>query len=223
MRILVVEDEKKVASFIKKGLEEDYYSVDIALDGKEGSKLAFSDEYDLIIMDIMLPFKDGISILKEIRQEKITTPVLMLTAKDDVSDKVFGLDSGADDYLPKPFAFDELLARVRALLRRHSAEKNVILKVSDLQLDTQSHKAYRNETEIFLTQKEYSILEYLMRNKNRVISRVKLSEHVYDYHFDSDTNVIDVYINKLRNKIDKGFENQILMTVRGVGYMIKEN
>ena len=223
MRILVVEDEKKVASFIKKGLEEDYYSVDIALDGKEGSKLAFSDEYDLIIMDIMLPFKDGISILKEIRQEKITTPVLMLTAKDDVSDKVFGLDSGADDYLSKPFAFDELLARVRALLRRHSAEKNVILKVSDLKLDTQSHKAYRNETEIFLTQKEYSILEYLMRNKNRVISRVKLSEHVYDYHFDSDTNVIDVYINKLRNKIDKGFENQILMTVRGVGYMIKEN
>jgi len=223
MRILVVEDEKKVASFIKKGLEEDYYSVDIALDGKEGSKLAFSDEYDLIIMDIMLPFKDGISILKEIRQEKITTPVLMLTAKDDVSDKVFGLDSGADDYLPKPFAFDELLARVRALLRRNSTEKNVILKVSDLQLDTQSHKAYRNETEIFLTQKEYSILEYLMRNKNRVISRVKLSEHVYDYHFDSDTNVIDVYINKLRNKIDKGFENQILMTVRGVGYMIKEN
>jgi len=151
MRILVVEDEKKVASFIKKGLEEDYYSVDIALDGKEGSKLAFSDEYDLIIMDIMLPFKDGISILKEIRQEKITTPVLMLTAKDDVSDKVFGLDSGADDYLPKPFAFDELLARVRALLRRNSTEKNVILKVSDLQLDTQSHKAYRNETEIFLT------------------------------------------------------------------------
>lgn len=224
MRILVVEDEKKVASFIKKGLEEDYYSVDIALDGKEGSKLAFSDEYDLIIMDIMLPFKDGISILKEIRQEKITTPVLMLTAKDDISDKVLGLDSGADDYLPKPFAFDELLARVRALLRRNSTdEKNVILRVSNLQLDTQSHKAYRNETEIFLTQKEYSILEYLMRNKNRVISRVKLSEHVYDYHFDSDTNVIDVYINKLRNKIDKGFENQILITVRGVGYMIKEN
>ncbi len=223
MRILVVEDEKKVASFIKKGLEEDYYSVDIASDGKEGSKLAYSDEYDLIILDIMLPFKDGITILKEIRQEKITTPVLMLTAKDDVADKVAGLDYGADDYLPKPFAFDELLARIRALLRRNNTEKNIILKITDLELDTQSHKAFRSGKEIFLTQKEYSILEYLMRNKNRVISRIKLSEHVYDYHFDSDTNVIDVYINKLRNKIDKGFETQVLITVRGVGYMIKEN
>lgn len=223
MRILVVEDEKKVASFIKKGLEEDYYSVDIASDGKEGSKLAYSDEYDLIILDIMLPFKDGITILKEIRQEKITTPVLMLTAKDDVADKIAGLDSGADDYLPKPFAFDELLARIRALLRRNNTEKNIILKITDLELDTQSHKAFRSGKEIFLTQKEYSILEYLMRNKNRVISRIKLSEHVYDYHFDSDTNVIDVYINKLRNKIDKGFETQVLITVRGVGYMIKEN
>lgn len=223
MRILVVEDEKKVASFIKKGLEEDYYSVDVALDGKEGSRLAFSDEYDLIIMDIMLPFKDGLSILKEIRQEKITTPVLMLTAKDGVSDKVLGLDMGADDYLPKPFAFDELLARVRALLRRNTTEKNMLIKASDLTLDTQSHKAFRNDTEIFLTPKEYSILEYLMRNKNHVISRVKLSEHVYDYHFDSDTNVIDVYINKLRNKIDKGFDKQILFTIRGVGYTIKEN
>ncbi|HCY75298.1 MAG: response regulator transcription factor [Ignavibacterium sp.] len=223
MRILVVEDEKKVASFVKKGLEEDYYSVDVALDGKEGSRLAFSDEYDLIIMDIMLPYKDGISILKDLRKEKITTPVLMLTAKDDISDKVLGLDSGADDYLPKPFAFDELLARVRALLRRNNSEKNVILKVDDLQIDTQLHKAFRKETEIFLTPKEYSILEYLMRNKNHVISRVKLSEHVYDYHFDSDTNVIDVYINKLRNKIDKGFDKPMLQTVRGIGYMLKEN
>lgn len=223
MRILVVEDEKKVASFVKKGLEEDYYSVDVALDGKEGSRLAFSDEYDLIIMDIMLPFKDGISILKDLRKEKITTPVLMLTAKDDISDKVLGLDSGADDYLPKPFAFDELLARVRALLRRNNSEKNVILKVDDLELDTQLHKAFRKDQEISLTPKEYSILEYLMRNKNHVISRVKLSEHVYDYHFDSDTNVIDVYINKLRNKIDKGFDKTVLHTVRGIGYMLKEN
>lgn len=223
MRILVVEDEKKVASFVKKGLEEDYYSVDVALDGKEGSRLAFSDEYDLIIMDIMLPFKDGISILKDLRKEKITTPILMLTAKDDISDKVLGLDSGADDYLPKPFAFDELLARVRALLRRNNSEKNVILKVDDLELDTQLHKAFRKGQEIFLTPKEYSILEYLMRNKNHVISRVKLSEHVYDYHFDSDTNVIDVYINKLRNKIDKGFDKTVLHTVRGIGYMLKEN
>ncbi len=223
MRILVVEDEKKVASFIKKGLEEEYYSVDIALDGKEGSKLAITEEYDLIILDIMLPYKDGITILKEIRLEKINTPVLMLTAKDGIADKVLGLDSGSDDYLAKPFAFDELLARIRALLRRNSVEKNLLLKVDGLVIDTQSHKVFRNESEIFLTPKEYSILEYLIRNKNKVISRVKLSEHVYDYHFDSDTNVIDVYINKLRNKIDKGFEKQLLHTIRGVGYTIKEN
>lgn len=223
MRILVVEDEKKVATFIKKGLEEDYYSVDIALDGKEGTRLALSEEYDLIILDIMLPFKDGISILKDIRTEKISTAVLMLTAKDNVDDKVLGLDSGADDYLAKPFAFDELLARVRALLRRNSAEKKVILAAADLQLDTQTHKAFRNNIEIQLTPKEYSILEYLLRNKNRVVSRTILSEHVYDYHFDSDTNVIDVYINKLRNKIDKGFDYPILQTVRGVGYIIKDN
>ena len=223
MRILVVEDEKKVASFIKKGLEEDYYSVDIALDGREGARFALSEEYDLIILDIMLPFKDGISILKDIRTEKISTPVLMLTAKDNVSDKVLGLDSGADDYLAKPFAFDELLARVRALLRRNSTEKKVVLEAGELQLDTQTHKAYRSGNEIQLTVKEYAILEYLLRNKNHVISRTKLSEHVYDYHFDSDTNVIDVYINKLRNKIDKGFDKQILQTVRGIGYVIKDS
>lgn len=222
MRILVVEDEKKVASFIKKGLEEDYYSVDIALDGREGARLALSEEYDLIILDIMLPFKDGISILKDIRTEKISTPVLMLTAKDNVSDKVLGLDSGADDYLAKPFAFDELLARVRALLRRNTTEKKVVLEAGELQLDTQTHKAYRAGNEIQLTVKEYAILEYLLRNKNHVISRTKLSEHVYDYHFDSDTNVIDVYINKLRNKIDKGFSKQVLQTVRGIGYVIKD-
>jgi DNA-binding response OmpR family regulator len=222
MRILVVEDEKKVASFIKKGLEEDYYVVDVALDGKDGSNRALSDEYDLIILDVMLPYKDGITILKEIRTEKISTPVLMLTAKDTIADKVIGLDSGADDYLAKPFAFDELLARVRALLRRNNNEKNVVLKVLDLKLDTQSHRAYRKEMEILLTPKEYAILEYLMFNKNKVISRVKLSEHVYDYHFDSDTNVIDVYINKIRNKLEKGFDKQILYTIRGVGYTIKE-
>jgi len=223
MRILVVEDEKKVASFIKKGLEEDYYSVDVALDGKDGSRLALSEEYDLIILDIMLPFIDGISILKNIRNEKNPIPVLMLTAKDNVEDKVLGLDAGADDYLSKPFAFDELLARVRALLRRNSTEKRAILAAGDLELDTQTHKAFRGGTEIQLTPREYAILEYLLRNKNRVISRTLLSEHVYDYHFDSDTNVIDVYINKLRNKIDKGFYNPILQTVRGVGYIIKDN
>lgn len=223
MRILVVEDEKKVASFIKKGLEEEYYSVDVAFDGKEGLKLALSEEYDLIILDLMLPFKDGLSILKELRAEKIFTPVLILTARDTIQDKVTGLDSGADDYLAKPFSFEELLARIRALLRRNSVDKNNILKAGDLKLDTQAHKAYRNDIEIQLTAKEYAILEYLMRNKNRVVSRTKISEHIYEFHFDPETNVIDVYINKLRNKVDKGFEKPIIHTVRGVGYLIKDD
>ena len=223
MRILVVEDEKKVASFIKRALEEEYYSVDEAFDGKEGLRLAFSEDYDLIILDIMLPYKDGISILKELREEKISTSVLFLTAKDNIADKVIGLDSGADDYLAKPFALDELLARVRALFRRKSVDKNILLKAADLRVDIEAHKDFRSHIEIQLTPKEYSILEYLLRNKNHVVSRSKLSEHVYDYHFDTDTNVIDVYINKLRNKIDKDFEKPILFTVRGVGYVIKDN
>lgn len=222
MKILVVEDEKKVASFIKKGLEEEYYSVDLAYDGKEGLKFALNEEYDLMIFDLMLPLRDGISLLKDIRSEKINTPVLLLTAKDTVRDKVEGLDSGADDYLTKPFDFEELLARVRALLRRNEGRKSLYLNAGDLVLDTQSHKVTRSGVEITLTPKEYSILEYLLRNKNRVISRTLLSEHVYDYHFDSDTNVIDVYINKLRNKIDKQFGNALLHTIRGVGYIIKD-
>ena len=222
MRILLVEDEKKVASFIKKGLEEEFYSVDAVYDGKEGLRLALTEDYDLIILDIMIPFKDGFTVLQELREEKVSIPVLFLTAKDTLSDKVQGLDAGADDYLPKPFAFEELLARVRALLRRGTSEKNLILKVLDLSLDTQTHTVTRNNTIVQLTPKEYSILEYLLRNKNRVISRTMLSEHVYDYHFDSDTNVIDVYINKLRNKIEKGFDSQIIHTVRGVGYIIKD-
>ena len=222
MRILLVEDEKKVASFIKKGLEEEYHSVDVAFDGKSGLHLALTGEHDLIILDVMLPYKDGFSVLKEIRKEKISTPVLFLTAKDTVSDKVQGLDIGADDYLPKPFAFEELLARVRALLRRHSQEKDLILKVLDLSLNTQTHSVIRNNIEIKLTPKEYSILEYLVRNKNRVISRTLLAEHVYDYHFDTNTNVLDVYINKLRNKIDKNSESPVIQTIRGVGYIIKD-
>ena len=222
MKILVVEDEKKVASFIKKGLEEEYYTVDVAHDGKEGLKLAFNEEYDLMIFDIMLPLRDGISLVKDIRSEKINIPILLLTAKDTVEDKVRGLDSGADDYLTKPFAFEELLARIRALLRRNEGRKSLQLSAGDLVLDTQSHKISRSVVEITLTPKEYSILEYLLRNKNRVVSRTLLSEHVYDYHFDSDTNVIDVYINKLRNKIDKQFATPLLHTIRGVGYIIKD-
>ena len=222
MKILVVEDEKKVASFLKKGLEQEYYSVDVAFDGKEGLNYIFSNEYDLIILDIMLPFMDGISLLKKIRKEKIGTPILMLTAKDTVDDKVTGLDSGADDYLAKPFAFEELLARIRALMRRKEESKSLILSVDNLSLDTQTHKVMRGGKEIILTPKEYSILEYLLRNKNNVVSRMKLTDHVYEYHFDPDTNVIDVYINKLRNKIDKDFKQQLLHTIRGIGYMIKD-
>ena len=222
MKILVVEDEKKVASFLKKGLEQEYYSVDVASDGKEGLNYVISNEYDVIILDIMLPFIDGISLLKEIRKEKIGTPILMLTAKDTVNDKVTGLDSGADDYLAKPFAFEELLARIRALMRRKEESKSLILSVGNLSLDTQTHKVTRDAKEIILTPKEYSILEYLLRNKNNVVSRMKLTNHVYEYQFDPDTNVIDVYINKLRNKIDKDFTHQLLHTIRGIGYMIKD-
>ena len=222
MRILLVEDEKKVASFIKRGLEEEYCSVDVANDGNEGSRLSLSEDYDLIILDLMLPFKDGITILKEIRSEKIPVPVLLLTAKDTISDKVQGLDMGADDYLAKPFAFEELLARVRALLRRGSIEKGVVIKASDLSLDTQTHRVTINNNEIQLTPKEYSILEYLLRNKNRVVSRTMLSEHVYDYHFDSGTNVIEVYINKLRNKIGNQNNLPVIQTVRGIGYVIRD-
>ncbi len=223
MRILVVEDEKKVASFIKKGLEEEYYAVDIAPDGKEGLKLSCSEEYDLIIMDIMLPFIDGISLLKDIRKKEITVPVLMLTVKDSLKDKVEGLDAGADDYLTKPFAFEELLARIRALLRRKDTNKPTKLKVGKLILDLQSHRVNRDNREIFLTPKEYSILEYLMRNANKVVSRTKLIEHVYDYHFDTETNIIDVYINKVRSKVDANFENNLIHTIRGVGYIIKDD
>lgn len=222
MRILVVEDEKKVATFIKKGLEEEFFSVDTAFDGKDGLRMALSEEYDLVILDVMLPYIDGINLLRELRKEKILAPVLLLTAKDSVESKVIGLDSGADDYLTKPFSFEELLARIRALLRRQAAVKTIQLKAGDLSLDTQTHKVFRGGKEISLTAKEYEILEYLLRNKNKVISRTLLSEHVYDYHFDTDTNVIDVYINKLRNKIDKGFDKQLIYTVRGVGYSIKD-
>lgn len=223
MKILVVEDEKKVASFLKKGLEQEYYTVDVANDGRAGLNLALSEEYDLIILDIMIPIIDGITLLREVRKEKNETPILMLTAKGNVEDKVEGLNSGADDYLPKPFAFEELLARARALVRRKDKVKNIVLTIDDLTLDTQTHKVKRGESEISLTPKEYSILEYLLRNKNHVISRIKLTEHVYEYQFDPDTNVIDVYINKLRNKIDRDSDQQLLHTIRGIGYMIKDN
>ncbi len=223
MRILIIEDEKKVASFIKKGLEEEYYAADIASDGKEGLKLAENEDYDLIIMDIMLPFIDGMTLTRELRKRKIPTPILMLTIRDSTDSKIEGLDAGADDYLTKPFAFEELLARIRALLRRNEKAKVSTLKVKGITLDLISHRVIKDGIEIILTQKEFSILEYLLRNKNKVVSRTKLVEHVYDYHFDTETNIIDVFINKLRTKIEPGSATPLIHTIRGVGYIIKDD
>jgi heavy metal response regulator len=222
MNILVVEDEKKVAKLLQQGLEEEHYSVDIANDGEEGEQRAVAGGYDLIILDILLPKKDGVTLLRDLRSKRITTPVLMLTAKSSTEDKVEGLDSGADDYLTKPFAFAELLARVRSLLRRGSADKSTILKVGDLQLDTVSHRAKRGEAVIELTGKEYALLEYFMRNVDRVLTRTIISEHIWNYNFDTGTNVVDVYINHLRSKVDDGYDKKLLHTVRGVGYVLKD-
>lgn len=222
MRILVVEDEKKVARFLQQGLEEEHYTVDISHDGNEGLTMAETGSYDVIILDVMLPGKDGFEITRELRSERMTTPILMLTAKIATEDKVAGLDSGADDYLTKPFAFAELLARVRSLLRRGTQEKTIQLTAADLELDTVTHRAHRGGKAIELTAKEYSLLEFLLRNKDRVLSRTIIAEHIWDYHFDTGTNLIDVYINHLRNKVDTGFDLKLIHTVRGVGYVLKE-
>jgi DNA-binding response OmpR family regulator len=222
MRILLVEDEKKISSFIARGLKEEHYVVDIADDGEKALFLAEINVYDLIILDIMLPRKSGVAVCRELRDEKIDVPILILTAKDTIRDKVIGLDSGADDYLAKPFAFDELLARVRALLRRKTTGKTTLLKVADLELDQLTHKVRRAGREIALTSKEYSLIEYLMLNSGQVVTRTMISEHVWNEEFDSFSNVIDVYINYLRSKIDKGFRKQLLYTLRGTGYTLKE-
>ena len=221
MRILIVEDEKKISSFIKRGLKEEGYAADIASDGEEGLFLAATNPYDLIILDLMLPKMDGIELCKALREKKIRAPIMMVTALDAVSDKVEGLDCGADDYLTKPFAFEELLARVRALIRKTDGACATMLKVQDLTLDLLSHKVNRQGEIIDLTNKEYSLLEYLMRNAGAVVTRTMISEHVWDINFDTDTNVIDVYINYLRKKIDGNFDKSLIHTVRGRGYTIK--
>lgn len=222
MKILVVEDEKKVSSFIKRGLEEESYEVDTAYDGEEGLKLALENSYDAIVLDWMLPKQDGLTVLRDIRSNKRSTPVLMLTAKDTVEDIVAGLDSGSDDYLTKPFAFAELLARVRALLRRSEMDRGAELRFADLRIDPVTHKVWRAEKEIDLTAKEYALLEYFMRNPNQVLTRTMIADHVWDYTFDSFTNIIDVYVNYLRKKIDRDAEKKLIHTVRGVGYILKE-
>jgi DNA-binding response OmpR family regulator len=221
MRILVVEDEKKVASFIQRGLEGEGFQVEIAGDGEEGVSMAKGNPYDLILMDVMLPKMDGLAAIRELRTAKVNTPVLCLTAKDTVEDIVAGLDSGSDDYLTKPFAFAELLARVRALMRRGAQERGAEITYADLRLDPVAHKVWRAGKEIELTAKEYALLEYFIRNPEKTLTRNMIAEHVWDYTFDSFTNIIDVYVNYLRKKIDRDFATKLVHTVRGVGYMLK--
>lgn len=222
MKILVVEDEERVAQFIQKGLKEEGHAVDVSYDGEDGGFLAEVNDYDLIILDLMLPKKNGLVVCKEIRERGVATPVLMLTARDSVEDKVRGLDAGADDYLAKPFAFEELLARVRALLRRQSETKTPTLKIADLELDPMSRQVTRSGKRIRLTTKEYALLEYLMRNPRKVLSRTLIGEHVWDMNFDPESNVIDVYVSHLRAKVDKGFEVALIHTLRGQGYILTD-
>jgi heavy metal response regulator len=222
MHILVVEDEKKVASFIKRGLEAANYSVDVEHDGEAGLNRLLRGDYDLVILDVMLPKLDGLSLMKEIRRRRVDVPVLLLTARVTVADRVMGLDLGADDYLTKPFAFEELLARVRALLRRGPAPVPAVLAIADLRLDPATREVTRNNKRIDLTPKEYALLEFLLRRRDQVLSRAVIAQHVWGVNYDTFTNVIDVYVNYLRKKIDEDFEPKLIHTVRGAGYVLKE-
>ncbi len=222
MRILLIEDEKKMAGFIVRGLKEQHYVVDVASDGKQGLFLAETNPYDLLILDLMLPDQSGLAICKELRSKKITTPILMLTAKDTVKDKVVGLNVGADDYLTKPFAFEEFLARVGVLLRRKDKSTQIHYAVADLEIDLAKRQVKRAGKEIVLTSKEFTLLEYLMHNTGQVVTRTMISEHVWHEDFDSFTNVVDVTVNHLRNKIDKDFSKPLLHTIRGSGYILKK-
>jgi len=221
MRILVVDDDRRLCGIIKRGLLEEGYAVDVAHDGEEGEYLAESESYDVIILDIMMPLKDGLEVCRNLREKRVNTAILMLTARDSVEDRVTGLDAGADDYLVKPFAFNELLARIRALLRREGASKSPRIQVGDLVLDTVTRESWRGQRPIELTTKEYTILEYFMRHPNMVITRTMLQEHAWDYDFDSLSNLIDVYIRRLRRKIDNGEPESMFQTVRGAGYRLR--
>ena len=221
MRILVVDDDRRLCGIVRRGLLEETYAVDVAYDGEEAEYLAEINPYDLIILDIMMPKKDGIQVCRELRSKRVNTLVLMLTAKDAVEDRVKGLDAGGDDYLVKPFAFNELLARIRALLRREGVFKSPELRGGDLVLDTLTRQVRRGQETIDLTTKEYAILEYFMRHPNMVITRTMLEEHVWNYDFDSMSNLIDVYIRRLRSKIDVEEEDSLIQTVRGAGYRLK--
>lgn len=220
MRILLIEDEKRLSKIIKKGLEEQRFAVDCAFDGEEGLYFAKEETYDLIILDVMLPLIDGVSICQKLRQKKITTPILMLTAKSKLDDKIAGLNSGADDYLTKPFEFAELKARIQALIRRSYRQTTSIIKIDDLEIDPIKHKVKRSGKKIKLTPKEFAILEFLGRRANEVVTRTQITEHTWDYNFDSLSNIIDVFIATLRKKIDKDYKTKLIHTIRGIGYKI---
>ncbi len=222
MRILVIEDEKKVAGFIRKGLVEHSYAVDVAHDGAAGESLATKNEYDLIVLDVLLPRQDGWETCRKIRERGIQAPILMLTSLRGTEEKVRGLDSGADDYLTKPFALSELLARVRALLRRQQMKKDPVLSVGGLRLDPATYSVTRDSRPIRLTAKEFALLEFLLRNHGRVLTRAQISEHVWEVDFGRESNIIDVYIRLLRRKVDRGFSRALIHTVVGVGYVLKE-
>jgi DNA-binding response OmpR family regulator len=222
MRVLVVEDEKKTASFIRKALQAEGFAVDVCHRGDDALAAASATPFDALVLDIMLPGRDGLSVLRQLRERKISTPVLLLSARGEVNERVEGLNAGADDYLPKPFELDELIARVRALGRRGSESRPVILRVADLTLDTNTRQAQRGTTRFPLADREYRLLEFLMRSPGRICGRMTILEHVWDYDFDPGTNLVDVYIKRLREKIDAGFETKLLHTVRGIGYVMKE-
>ena len=222
MRILLVEDDVKIASFVTKGLKQAGYAVDHAKDGEEGLHLALTEPYDAAIIDIMLPKLDGLSIIERMRREKIDKPVIILSAMRTVDDRVKGLQTGGDDYLTKPFSFSELLARVQGLIRRASrGVDSVHLKVGDLSVDLVTREVRRGEGKIDLQPREFSLLEYLMRNAGRVVSKTMILEHVWDYSFDPQTNVVDVLVSRLRNKVDRDYEKKMIHTIRGVGYVLK--
>lgn len=224
MRILVVEDEKKINDVIVKTLKKEKYGVDSCFDGEEALDYIFSVEYDIILLDIMLPKKDGFEVLKSIRKKGIKTPVLFLTARDQIEDRVRGLDLGADDYLVKPFAFEELLARIRVVLRKNSSsgeDSGNVLKIANLTVDCNKHEVFRDDVSIKLSAKEFSILEYMMRNKGRVVSKEKIEEHVWDFDYEGGSNIVEVYIKFLRKKVDNDFSPKLIHTIRRVGYILK--
>src|SRR5581483_5511852 len=222
MRILIVEDDQDLGKFIQKGLREERYAVDLAADGEAGFELAEANPYDLFILDIMLPKMDGLTLSRQLRASGQSSPILLLTARDSVEDKVSGFDAGGDHYLTKPFAFVELLARVRALLRRGSPQQLTRLKVADLELDPASRRVWRGGKEIVLTNKEYGLLEFLLRNKNRVLTRTAIIQHVWDLNYDPMTNIVDAHVRALRAKMDRDFSPALITTVRGAGYMLAE-